>query len=309
MAMRFLVLGAGALGGYFGGRLAAAGADVTFLVRPRRAATLAERGLVVDSPLGDLRLKVRTVTAETLAGRFDTIVLTAKAYDLDAAIAAIGPAVGPDSVILPLLNGIAHLDRLDAAFGAAAVLGGAAYIGATLTESGIIRHLTRSAALVCGERGGAAGERARAIAAAFAAAGVEAAASAAILSEMWEKFVMITALAGMTCLMRGSVGEIMATADGESLMLAFIEECERVAAASGHPPRADRRAQYRRLLCERGSDFSASMRRDLEAGARTEADAILGDMLRRARALGIAAPLLTAAFCHLDVHERRLQRA
>src|SRR5579884_2792507 len=122
---------------------------------------------------------------------------------------------------------------------------------------------------------------------------------------MWEKFVMITALAGMTCLMRGSVGEIMATADGESLMLALIDACERVADAAGYPPRPRPREQYRALLTERGSDFSASMRRDLEAGGRTEADAILGDMLRRARAFGIAAPLLSAAFCHLEIHEQR----
>jgi 2-dehydropantoate 2-reductase len=305
MVMRILVLGAGALGGYFGGRLAAAGADVTFLVRPARRAALHERGLVIDSPLGDLRLPVRTVTAATLAGRFDLILLTVKSYDLDTAIAAIDPAVGPDSAILPLLNGMLHLDRLEAAFGPAPVLGGVAAIAATLTPAGVIRHLNRSAVLICGERSGMLSERVRAIAAAFAAAGVAVTASGAILSDMWEKFVMITALAGMTCLMRGSVGEIMAAADGESLMHELIAECERVAGASGHPPRPRPRAQYRALLTERGSDFSASMRRDLEAGRRTEYDAILGDMLRRARAHGLAAPLLTTAFCHLDVQERR----
>ncbi|HJU15620.1 MAG TPA: 2-dehydropantoate 2-reductase [Stellaceae bacterium] len=306
--MRVLVLGAGALGGYFGGRLAAAGAEITFLVRPARQAALNERGLVVESPLGDLRLPVATATADTIAGPFDTILLTAKAYDLEAAIAAIGPAVGPDSAILPLLNGLRHLDRLGAAFGAGAVLGGVAYIGATLTHEGVIRHLTRSAALAFGERSGELSARVQAIAALFAAAGIDATASEAILFDMWEKFVMITALAGMTSMMRGSVGEIMEAAKGESLMLELIAECERVAAASGYPPRPRPRAQYRALLTERGSDFSASMRRDLEAGARTEADAILGDMLHRARAHGLSTPLLAAALCHLDVHERRLAR-
>jgi 2-dehydropantoate 2-reductase len=185
------------------------------------------------------------------------------------------------------------------------VLGGVAYIAATLTQTGIVRHLGGPAALACGERSGTLSERVQAIAALFAAAGVAVTASEAILSEMWEKFVMITALAGMTCLMRGSVGEIMAAADGESLMHELIAECEQVASASGYPLRPRPRAQYRALLTERGSDFSASMRRDLEAGQRTEYDAILGDMRCRARALGLAAPLLTAAFCHLDVHERR----
>lgn len=307
MAMRILVLGAGALGGYFGGRLAASGADVTFLVRPARQAALQRDGLVVESPLGDLRVPARTVTAETLTGPFDTILLTAKSYDLDAAIAAIGPAVGADSTILPLLNGMLHLDRLEAAFGPAPVLGGVAYIAATLTPEGVVRHLNRAAALAFGERSGGVGERVEAIARLFAVAGVAATASEAILFDMWEKFVMITALAGMTCLMRGSVGEIMSAADGESLMLALIDECEEVAARSGFSPRPQPRAQYRALLTERGSNFSASMRRDLEAGQRTEADAILGDMRRRARALGVAAPLLSAAFCHLDVHERRMR--
>ncbi|MGH7110825.1 MAG: 2-dehydropantoate 2-reductase [Stellaceae bacterium] len=305
MAMRILVLGAGALGGYFGGRLAASGADVSFLVRPARQAALRQNGLVVESPLGDLRLPAKTVTAETVTGPFDTILLTAKSYDLDAAIAAIGPAVGPDSAILPLLNGMLHLDRLGAAFGPAPVLGGVAYIAATLTPEGIIRHLNRAAALAFGERSGGVSERVKAIARLFAAAGVAATASAAILSDMWEKFVMITALAGMTCLMRGSVGEIMQAADGESLMLALIAECEEVATRSGFPPRPQPRAQCRALLTERGSNFNASMRRDLEAGARTEADAVLGDMLHRARALGMAAPLLSAVFCHLDVQEHR----
>jgi 2-dehydropantoate 2-reductase len=315
MMKRVLVLGAGALGGYFGGRLAAYGVDVTFLVRPARAAVLAQHGLVIDSPLGNLRLPVRAVTAEAVAGArsaapFDMILLTAKAYDLDAAIAAIGPAVGADSTILPVLNGLGHLDRLDAAFGREHVLGGLATIGATVTQTGVVRHLTPFAAIVCGERSGTVSERVRAIADLFVAAGVDATASATIVLEMWEKFVMITALAGMTCLMRGSVGEIMATADGESLMLALITECEQVAAASGYPPRPHARRQYRALLTERGSDFSASMRRDLEAGARTEGEAILGDMLRRARVFGRAAPLLSAAFCHLDVHEhRRLRHA
>lgn len=307
MAMRILVLGAGALGGYFGGRLAAAGADVTFLVRPARQAALQQNGLVVESPLGDLRLPVRTVTAETLTGSFDTLLLTAKSYDLDAAIAAIGPAVGPDSAILPLLNGMLHLDRLDAAFGPAPVLGGVAAIAATLTPEGVIRHLNRVAALAFGERSGQVSERVRAIADLFAAAGVSATASEAVLSDMWEKFVMISALAGMTCLMRGSVGEIMSAADGERLMLALIAECEAVATLSGFPPRPQPRTQYRAMLTERGSTFSASMRRDLEAGQRTEAEAILGDMRRRAHALGVAAPLLAAAFCHLDVHEQRMR--
>jgi 2-dehydropantoate 2-reductase len=303
---RFLVLGAGAVGGYFGGRLAAANADVTFLVRPARAAALNEMGLVIESPLGDLRLPVRAATADSLGGVFDTVLLTAKAYDLDPAIAAIRPAVGPGTAILPVLNGLGHLDRLDAAFGPERVLGGVGYIAATLRADGTIRHLNRVHGITFGERSKEVSRRVEVIARAFAATPVSASASEDILLDMWEKFVMISSLAGMNCLMRGSVGDILAADDGEKLMLELLAECEEVAAASGFPSRARHREQCRALLTERGSNFSASMRRDLDAGLRTEGDQVLGDMLRRARAYNITTPLLRTAVCHLQVHERRL---
>jgi 2-dehydropantoate 2-reductase len=305
-AHRVLVLGAGAVGGYFGGRLAEAGADVTFLVRPARAATLNERGLVIESPMGDLRQPVQIVTADSLAGRFDTVLLTAKAYDLDQAIDAIRPTVGPGTAILPLLNGLGHLDRLDAAFGRELVLGGVAYIAATLTADGVVRHLNRVHGIAFGERSGETSARVEAIAQAFAGTPVDASASDSIMLDMWEKFVMIASLAGMNCLMRGSVGDILATEDGESLTLELLAECQAVAAASGYSPRPEQREQCRAMLTERGSKFSASMRRDLGAGLRTEGDQVLGDMLRRAGALGIATPLLRVAVCHLQVHEHRL---
>ncbi|HEU0215097.1 MAG TPA: 2-dehydropantoate 2-reductase [Stellaceae bacterium] len=304
--MRILVLGAGAVGGYFGGRLAEAKADVTFLVRPQRAAALNARGLVIESPMGNLRLPVQVATADTLAGDFATVLLTAKAYDLEQAIAAIRPAVGPETAILPVLNGLGHLDRLDEAFGRERILGGVAYIAATLTADGAIRHLNRVHGITFGERSGGTSDRVAAIGRVFAPAVVSAPASTDIMRDMWEKFIMISSLAGMNCLMRGSVGEIMSADDGEGLMLELVSECEAVATASGYPPRPDQREQYRAMLTDRGSGFSASMQRDLEAGERTEGDQILGDMLWRARALGIPAPLLRLAVCHLQVHERRL---
>jgi 2-dehydropantoate 2-reductase len=305
-AMRILVLGAGAVGGYFGGRLAAAGADVTFLVRPTRAPLLNERGLVLESPMGDLRLPVRIATTGSLAGSFALVLLAAKAYDLDPAIAAIRPAIGPQTAVLPILNGLGHLDRLDAAFGREHVLGGVAYIAATMTADGAIRHLNRVHGITFGERSGEISQRIEAIARAFAATPVTAAPSESIVLDMWEKFVMITALAGMNCLMRGSVGEIVATEDGERLMLELLTECEAIATASGYPPRRHHQQQSRSMLTERGSKFSASMLRDLESGLRTESDQVVGDMLRRARTLNIAMPLLQAAFCHLQVYEHRI---
>jgi 2-dehydropantoate 2-reductase len=306
MDMRILVLGAGAVGGYFGGRLAEAGRDVTFLVRAPRAAALAETGLKVDSALGDFRVPVKVATADRVGGPYDLVILTAKHYDLDAAIDTIRPGVGPGTAVLPLLNGLVHLDRLDAAFGPDRVLGGVAYVGAVLLPDGSIRHVNRMSGIAFGERAGGVSERARAIEQQFANTPVAAPANDKILQEMWEKFVMMGAMAGMNCLMRGNVGEIVATEEGEALMAEALAECRAVADAAGFAPRPQARERVQVLLTERGSVNSASMRQDLEAGRRTEAAAIVGDMLRRARHFGISTPLLRAAWCHLQVHENRL---
>ena len=304
--MRILVLGAGAVGGYFGGRLAEAGRDVTFLVRGARAPALAENGLAVDSPLGSFHVRPKVATADRVGGPYDLVLLTAKHYDLDGAIEAIRPGVGPDTAVLPLLNGLNHLDRLDAAFSPERVLGGVAYVGAVLLPDGGIRHVNRLSGIGFGERSGAVGERARRIEQLFAGTPVSAPASDGIMLEMWEKFVFIGAMASMNCLLRGTVGEILATADGERLMVQAHEECEAVARAAGFAPRPQPHERVRAILTEAGSVNSASMRQDLEAGRRTEADAILGDMLRRAHRLGVETPLLRAAYCHLQVHENRL---
>jgi len=304
--VRILVLGAGAVGGYFGGRLADAGRDVTFLVRPARAGLLAENGLAVASPLGDFRVSPKVVTADRLTDAYDLILLTAKHYDLDDAIAAIRPAVGPKTVTLPMLNGLVHLDRLADAFGPERVLGGVAYVGASLQPDGSVRHHNQLSGIVFGEPGGGVSARARAIAAEFAGTLVDAPASENILLDMWEKFVMITTMAGMNCLMRGNLGEILATADGEALVLRLFGENQAVAEAAGYSPRPRYREQIGKMLTERGSVNSASMRTDLDAGRRTEADWILGDMRRRALALGVATPLLSAAYSHLQVYENRL---
>jgi 2-dehydropantoate 2-reductase len=307
--MRVLVLGAGAVGGYFGGRLAEAGRDVTFLVRGARANALAEKGLTVESGLGDFTVPVKVTTADAIPGPYDLILLTAKHYDLEAAIAAIRPAVGPGSAVLPLLNGLVHLDTLERAFGAERVLGGVAYVGAILLPDGRIRHINRLSGIAFGERAGGVSARARTIEQLFAGSPVSAPANENILQEMWEKFVMMGAMAGMNCLMRGNIGEIMATDDGEALMRAALRECQSVAEAAGFSPRPQARDRVTAMLTERGSVNSASMRQDLEAGRRTEADAILGDMRRRAEALGVDTPLLRAAYCHLQVHENRLKAA
>ncbi|EME67913.1 2-dehydropantoate 2-reductase [Paramagnetospirillum caucaseum] len=303
--MRILVLGAGATGGYFGGRLAEAGADVTFLVRPRRAALLAAGGLSIESPHGDAKLKVRTVTADTLSGHWDAVLLSCKAYDLEESIKAIAPAVGPDSMVVPILNGLAHYGPLDEAFGAGRVIGGLCHIFSTLGPEGQILHMNTIHRITFGERSGGTSPRTEALARAFSGARCETRHSAEVMQEAWEKYVLLAPMAAMTCLMRANIGTIMATGDGETLMRQAFEECARVAAHAGHGPRPEARDLALGFLTQKGSAMTASMMRDLEGGGPTEGEHIVGDMVRRARAAGVAAPLLATALAHLQAYEIR----
>jgi 2-dehydropantoate 2-reductase len=307
--MKILVLGAGGVGGYFGGRLAQAGSDVTFLVRERRAAQLHAEGLLVQTPDGQFRVPAKAVQRAEIDAPSDLILLTCKAYDLDSAIDTIRPAVGPATVVLPLLNGLAHLDRLDAAFGPERVIGGSCGIAATLTPEGVVKQLSPFHWIRFGDRAGKSRPQITALAEAYARTPVDAAAVPDILLVMWEKFVLLTTLAACTCLMRGSVGDILATSNGESIMRELLDTCVAAAKAAGHAPRAESLSQTEALLFARGSPFSASMLRDLERGGPTEGDHIVGDMLRRARAAGPDARLLAAAYTHLQVYEGRRRTA
>jgi 2-dehydropantoate 2-reductase len=304
--MRLLVLGAGGTGGYFGGRLAQAGADVTFLVRPARAALLRDRGLRIRSPLGDADLPVQITTADELAqaAPFDLVLLSAKAYDLDSAMDAIAPAVDAGAAVLPLLNGLRHYDALDARFGFDHVLGGLCFISAALGADGEILHLGKPASVTFGERAGQAPDaRLQALAAACAQAGIDHAHTPDIAQAQWVKYSFLTALAAGTCAMRAPIGTIVAGEGGTDFMAALYEECLAVAAASGQPVPAPAQATARETLTTAGSPMKASMLRDLEAGQRVEAAHIVGDMCHRAAAHGIATPRLRAAWVHLQAYE------
>ena len=307
--MRILVVGAGAVGGYFGGRLLEAGRDVTFLVRPKRAAQLAEAGLVIKSRFGDVALgSPPTVQQSELRRDFDLILLSCKAYDLDDAIDSFAAGVGPETVILPLLNGMRHLDLLDQRFSTARVLGGQCLIAATLDDSGHIFHLNESHLLTFGERAGNRSPRIDRIAAEIGKAKFESRASSAILLEMWEKWVFLATLAGITCLMRSSIGDI-AAAGAEHLALNLLEECRSIAASAGFAPRAEFLEQTRSTITAPGSLLTASMLRDMERHARIEADHILGDLLHRgSQVLNADRSLLQMAFRHLKAYEARRNR-
>ena len=298
--MRILVLGAGGIGGYYGGRLVEAGADVSFLVRPARADLLRANGLHIESPLGNARLAVHAV--EQAESAYDLVLLSCKAYDLDDAVAAIGPAVGPATTIVPLLNGLAHLDRLDAAFDPQIVLGGLAHISAVLTADGTIRHLNKLQTLTLGPRTPDQTSRCDAVEAALRTASFATKRSEDVVQDMWEKFAFITAAAAITCLMRASTGAIMDADDGKRLTLALLAECDTVACASGYAIRAKAQGWAQPFLTQRGSDFTASMLRDLEAGGRIEADHLQGDMIARGAALGVPTDLLKVAYCQLKAY-------
>lgn len=186
--MRILVLGAGGIGGYFGARIEAAGGDVTFLVRPGRAAVLRENGLQIFSPCGDLHITPKLLTKDELRAPFDAVILSCKAYDLESAMDDMAPAVGPHTLLLPLLNGVAHIDRLAARFGAERVLGGVAQAALLVTPAGQIRHFNTTHRLIVGAHG-AMPDRLRDLARLIAASGVDFILSDDIEQAMWNKFV------------------------------------------------------------------------------------------------------------------------
>jgi 2-dehydropantoate 2-reductase len=305
--MRVLVIGAGALGGYFGARLMEAGRDVTFLVRPRRAGELMD-GLVVKSPVGNITIgKPPLVIADQLKSPFDLILLSCKAYDLDGAMESFAPAMGPHTLILPLLNGMAHIDALNARFGKHRVLGGQCVISATLDDNGHILHLNDMHSVTFGEQVGGASDRTKAILATLSDAKFTVQASDAILQDMWEKWVFIATGAGMTCLMRASIGDIVA-AEAADMSVALLNECASVAAKHGFTPRPAPFERFRTMFTTPGSPITASMLRDIERGSRIEADQILGDLLRRGGDGVGKASLLRIAYAHLKAYEARRQR-
>jgi 2-dehydropantoate 2-reductase len=310
--MRILVVGAGATGGYFGGRMALAGQDVTFLVREKRAEELKRSGLVIKSPKGDVTLtNVQTVLADRIEAPYDLVLLSCKAYDLDNAIESFAPAVGPSTAILPLLNGMRHLDVLRERFGASSVLGGICLISATLDANRAIVQMTDMAAIGFGELDGKRSDRVQAIAAALGAGGFDVDASETIVQQMWEKWVFLASLAASTCLFRATVGDILNAPDGHAAIAAVLAECSAIAQANGYPVRAPFAERTKGMLFGAGSPLSASMMRDIENGQRTEGDHVLGDLLARAQG---ASPtegglsVLRIAYNHVKAYEARRAR-
>jgi len=308
--MRILILGAGGVGGYFGGRLVESGADVTFLVRPERAKRLKENGLVIRSPVGDAELQVKTIAAGDYDSKFDIVLIACKAYDLESAGDALDAHIDAGAVALPILNGMAHVDRLRDRFGHGRVVGGICQCSTTVNAFGEIEHLNPMARLVFGSFADQPNRlETDPLLDDFLGVTTKAKFTSRradpIDQSLWDKWVMLATLAGMTTLMRASVGEIVSTKGGAELMAEFLEESLAVATGSEYPPAPDYLASVRQLLFDPKSSFTASMLRDMEAGGRIEGDQIIGDMYRRAHEMGLDAQLLRIAHCNLQAYEAR----
>jgi 2-dehydropantoate 2-reductase len=245
--------------------------------------------------------------AETLREPFDLILLSCKAYDLASAIDSFAPAVGHNTVIIPVLNGMAHMDFLGARFGAGTVFGGQCLISTTLDADGRIIHLNDTHLLSFGEQDGSQSPRALAIAAALSGAKFDAKLSPAILQEMWEKWAFIATGAGITCLMRATFGDIVA-AGSVDYTTGMYDECCAIATANGFAPREASLQRSRTMISAPGSPIAASMLRDIERGAPIEADHIVGDLLHRGKRERHDHPLLRIAFAHLKAYEARRAR-
>jgi 2-dehydropantoate 2-reductase len=305
VGLRILVVGAGAIGGLFGGRLVQAGRDVTFLVRPQRASIIERDGLWIRSPLGDLNLKPQLLSAEDIRQPFDVIVLSVKAYSLASALDTIGKAVGTQTMILPLLNGMQHMDLLQQRF-ARNVVGGICRAVVQLNEEGEIEQRTGLQQIAYGELDGSASSRITALDATLQGAGLDATLSSHIVQDMWDKWLQLASLGAATCLLRGTIGEIAAQPYGPALSTALLECCTNIARACGHPPSDAYLTSTHAAMTQQGAPTTTSMYRDLLAGHPVEADQILGDLIRRGSAAGVDCRLLQAAFVALRIHQSRL---
>jgi 2-dehydropantoate 2-reductase len=304
--MRFLIAGPGAVGGFVAARLADGGQDVTVLARPHRAGQLRDNGLRLASQGGIRTVRTAVVTADELRPGYDAIVLAVKSSDLHSVMDDIGPAAGPAAVILPFLNGIAHVEALVGRFGSA-VLGGVVRV-ATELDNGTIRVLGPTFDVEVGELDGPPSTRVEDVASAFRDAGANVTVRDDIVGAMWAKWVFIVSIGAVTSLMRAPVGDIVAVPGGEQFARAVLAEAAATARAAGHPVPGAELQLTEQTLTAAGSAVTASLSRDLMAGRPTEVD-VLGDFAARARAAGVPAPLIEVSALALRVHNRRVLTA
>ncbi len=305
--MKILIVGAGAVGAVFGASLHEHGADVHFLLRPARKELVDAEGITLELPIGQVNVQPRTLSSAQLQDTFDLIILTNKAYSLESVIADITPAVGPQTHILPLLNGMRHLDRLDSAYGQARVLGGVAKTIATQSAPTTIQVNNAYSSITVGARLAEQQSKAEAVWQELVNAGIHAELSDAIMVDMWDKFCRMATVGAANCLLNGTVGEYMRSDAGGQIALQLFKECTDTAQAAGYPMAPADIAGFQRVLTNPASTFSSSMYRDMQAGLPVEGDHLVGDMLRRGQEAGLQCPMLTVANAVLQTYSAKRQ--
>jgi 2-dehydropantoate 2-reductase len=306
--MRIAVYGAGGVGGYFGGRLAQAGADVHFIARGAHLVALRERGLRVRSVKGDFQVPAQATDDAAEIGRCDFVLFCVKTFDTDAAAARLGPLVGDGTAVVSLQNGVESEEKLGRAVGEDRVMGGAAFIFAEIAEPGVIVHSGGPASITFGELDGSISARAKRLLAYCERAGFPAELSADIKTVLWAKLAFICAQAGLTAAVRLPIGEIRTAEASWAAYGRLVGEVSAVAEADGHPlpPAAQQRALDLAQGIEPGS-FS-SLHDDLVAGRRMELEGLHGFIVRRAAQHGLAVPMSEAVYAILQPWARRNQR-
>ncbi len=289
--MKIAVFGAGALGCYFGGRLLEAGHEVSFIARGTHLEALRDTGLIIESPLGDAWLDVEASDDPADIGEVDLVLFLVKLYDTDAGAAALGPLLGPDTGVANFQNGVDGWDRLAAAVGPERVFGGSAYIFAEVTAPGVVRHSGAMARLVFGEPGGEESPRVRALADALTGSGVEHEVVDNILVRVWEKFVFLSALSGVTSLTRLPLGPILADEPCAALFAEALDETARVGLARCPGLGADIAERQLAFAKSLPATMRSSMLGDLERGRRLELDHLSGEVARLGAELGIDTPV------------------
>lgn len=302
--MKVLIAGAGAVGGFVGGRLLQAGREVDFLVKSRRAEQLRRRGLRIVAGDRSEVIKTAPVTADTLEGVYDVVLFSVKADALSAVMEDVTPAVGPDTVLVPFLNGMTHLEVLTERFGTA-VLGGTLRIVAQLDANGDIRQYMPGGQIEIGELDGGRTSRVNAVAENLAIPDFNVTVADDIVGAMWQKWVMIATVGAITSLVRGTIGDAVSAIGGVEFATATLQEAAAVAATAGHGLSEAAHTALTNLVTAAGSPMTSSLSRELTSGRPTEVENVLGDLIQRGRAADIPVPRLEAAALSLRIHNQR----
>ena len=303
--MRVLVLGAGAVGGYFGGRMAEKSMDVTFLVREQKKQQLRQNGLVIKSPKGDLSIQPNLITMNKVESTFDIILFTNKAYDLDEILQSPFP-VKEGSTIIPLLNGYTHMEKLRNKFPNARVFGGIAHIFSTLSEEGEIHHFNDIHSLTFGHLSNTDETDGRKFFYACSSANFTLKYSDNIIVDLWHKWILIATVAGATTLFNATIGEIASTEHGRSFINALHDECINIARSEKIEVNTDELAQQSRFLSDKQSTWNSSMRRDMLNNSKIECAHIFLELIKIADKNNILCPSLKTVMINGEIYMRTL---